>query len=103
MPIFILSRLLCIVQADNEPSDGSFPIPIRVGSMIPPGSSSGMINLPKSPAISPTIIQEMRPILRPFFRIADLNIFLRLNPGETLAANKCRVRILQARPLRVQL
>src|SRR5215211_2117366 len=38
-------------------------IPIRMVTMNPPGSSPGRISLPKAPAMSPTMIQEMMPIL----------------------------------------
>jgi len=41
-------------------------IPMRIVTMMPPGSSPGMISLPNTPAMSPTRIQLMMPtFLRP--------------------------------------
>src|SRR5215203_3576949 len=41
-------------------------IPMRIVTMMPPGSSPGMISLPNAPAMSPTRIQLMMPtFLRP--------------------------------------
>src|SRR5215210_1110489 len=38
-------------------------IPSRIVTIIPPGSSPGMISLPSPPAMSPIIIQAMMPII----------------------------------------
>src|SRR3712207_5512287 len=41
-------------------------IPRRMVTIIPPGSSPGIISLAKAPAISPTTIQAMMPIYHSF-------------------------------------
>src|SRR5918995_7261909 len=42
-------------------------MPRRMVTIIPPGSSPGIISLAKAPAMSPTTIQAMMPIRTPFF------------------------------------
>ena len=60
----------------TKPPTSAPIIPMTIVSRKPPGSLPGMISLPKMPAISPTTIQLMMPILIFFSYLLSIPSYL---------------------------
>src|SRR5918998_2148716 len=85
------------IRLMRKPPTKAPAIPMRIVTIMPPGSSPGMINFASAPAMSPIMIQAMiEPIIHSSFqeRYLHPDVYPQAEPLETFLSDllECEVR-----------